>query len=253
MHSNKAIDSLYESKSDFEIAVELAPRLGIPNYSDKTEDEWLREFVAGAKDTATEIPDYDKFKREGIHRVHLPEPIVGFKKQIEDPKNNPFPTPSGKIEIYSQRLADLNNPKCPPIPRYIETWEGPEDPVAERYPLQLITPHPRRRAHSIFHNVPWLRELEPHAVWINSAEAAARGIRHGDKVRVFNDRGQMIIPAKVTERIMPGVVSITEGAWYDPDEKGIDRGGCPNVLSRDEHSPGGAFASNTALVQVEKA
>ncbi|TET79495.1 dimethyl sulfoxide reductase subunit A, partial [candidate division TA06 bacterium] len=97
-----------------------------------------------------------------------------------------------------------------------------------------------------------LRELQTQAVWISSADAQDRGIRDGDMVRVFNSRGEMIIPVRVTERIMPGVVDIPEGAWYDPDENGVDRGGCCNVLTKDEHSPGGAFVSNTTLVQVEK-
>jgi len=87
---------------------------------------------------------------------------------------------------------------------------------------------------------------------MNSADAEARGIKDGDMVRVFNDRGEMVIPARVTERIMPGVVDIPQGAWYDPDEHGFDRGGCANILTKDVISPGGAFSSNTALVQVKK-
>jgi anaerobic dimethyl sulfoxide reductase subunit A len=71
-------------------------------------------------------------------------------------------------------------------------------------------------------------------------------------VRVFNDRGEMVIPASVTGRIMPGVVDIPQGAWYDPDENGVDRGGCANILTKDIASPGGAFPSNTCLIQVEK-
>ncbi|GAI76147.1 unnamed protein product, partial [marine sediment metagenome] len=90
-------------------------------------------------------------------------------------------------------------------------------------------------------------------VTINPADALPRDIADGDKVRVFNDRGEMIIPARVTRRIMPGVVDVPEGAWYDPDENGVDRGGCANVLTRDDSSPGGALPINTALVQVEKA
>ena len=90
-------------------------------------------------------------------------------------------------------------------------------------------------------------------MWLNPVDAEARGITDGDEVMVFNDRGTMIIPAWVTKRIMPGVVNIYEGAWYDADEKGIDRGGCANVLTRDGYSPGGAFPVNTALVQVRKA
>jgi anaerobic dimethyl sulfoxide reductase subunit A len=251
IYMNKAIDSLYESKSDFEICAELAPRLGVADYSDKTEDEWLREIVNTSFFMV--IPDYGAFKKKGVHKVELHEPEISFKKQIEDPANNPFPTHSGKIEIFSQRLADLNVPNLPPIPKYIETWEGRNDCLANKYPLQLITAHCKRRVHSQLDNIPWLKELEPQTVWINSSDAQIRGVGDGGLVRVFNDRGAVIIPAKVTERIMPGVVSITEGAWYRPDEAGVDWGGCANVLTRDESSPGGAFPSNSSLVQVEKA
>jgi len=101
-------------------------------------------------------------------------------------------------------------------------------------------------------NMPWLNSLEPHVIWINSTDAEARGLINGENVLVFNDRGKISITVKVTERIMPGVVSLGQGAWYHPDKKGIDKGGCANVLLKDEHSPAGAFCSNTCLVEIEK-
>ncbi len=246
-YMHKVIEPLYESKSHLEIATELATRLGISDYSDKTEDEWLREIIRGSY-----VPDYDVLKARGFYKVELPEPHVAFKEEIEGPANHPFPTPSGKIEIYSQQLADMNHPKLPPIPKYIETWESRNDPLAEKYPLQLITTHFRRRAHTQFENIPWLRELQTQAMSISPIDARARDINDGDKVRVFNDRGQTVITARVTERIVPGAVDIPEGAWFDLDERGVDRGGSANILTRDEPSPGGAIATNTCLVQVEK-
>jgi len=228
---NKVIEPLYESKSPLEICQGLATRLGISIYSEKTEDEWLREIVKGSY-----VPDYDAFKKKAIYRI----------------KNNPFPTPSGKIEIYSQRLADMNKPELPPIPKYIEPWESRNDPLTAKYPLQVITTHFKRRAHSQFESVVWLRELVTQAISMNPIDAKARGISNGDEVRVFNDRGEIILPAVVTERVMPGVVDLPQGAWYSPDERGVDRGGCANVLTKDTRSPGGAFCYNTGLVQVQK-
>jgi anaerobic dimethyl sulfoxide reductase subunit A len=98
-----------------------------------------------------------------------------------------------------------------------------------------------------------MREVDPHAVWINTIDAKDRGIEDGDLVDVYNDRGRIRIPAKVTERIMPGVVNVSEGAWYDPDDQGVDHGGCANVLTNDDHSPGGAVHVNSSLVQAELA
>ena len=246
-YMKKVIEPLYECKSQFEIVTELANRLGVSVFGEKTEDEWLMEMVKGSY-----VPDYDTFKEKGTYRIPLSEPQVAFKKQIEDPKNNPFPTPTGKIEIYSQRLADMNNPEIPPIPKYIKAWEGRKDPLAKKYPLQLINTHFKRRAHSQFENVPWLRELLPQALIMNSSDAKSRGISSGDEVRVFNYRGEVVIPAMVTERIMPGVVDLPQGAWYRPDKNGIDRGGCANVLTKAARSPGGATVHNTGLVQVKK-
>jgi len=248
IYLNKAIDSLYESKTDLEICRELSKRLGVPEaFGDESEDELLRAIAAARDD----IPDYDAMKRDGVLKIKIPEPIVSFKPQIEDPENNPFPTLSGKIEIYCEHLAEMNDPMIPPIPKYISPPENYDDHLTTRYPLQLITPHPKRGTHSSLDRVPWLRELETQAIWINPTDAEYRGIRDGDSALIFNDRGKMLIPARVTRRIMPGVVCLYEGSWYEPDEEGIDRGGCANVLTNDGRSPGGAVTTNTALVQVE--
>ena len=248
LYSNKAIEPLYESKDDLDIFTELATKVGISGYNDKTEDEWLR-FIAAKHG----INDYDTFKANGFYRLGRPEPYVAFQKEIKDPDHHPFPTPSGKIEIFSQQMADYGHlDVLPPIPKYSENWEGLNDPKREKYPLQLITLHSRKRVNSQFDNVQWFNQLESHAVWINPIDAKDRKITHLDRVKVFNDRGGLTIQAKVTDRIMPGVVSIYQGKWYDPDPKGLDHGGCANILTRGEHSPGGAFCSNTALVEIER-
>ncbi|MFH1123032.1 MAG: molybdopterin-dependent oxidoreductase [Pseudomonadota bacterium] len=243
----KIIEPLGACKAQNEIAKELAKRLGIADYDTRDGEEHLKEVAE-----RLHIPDYEKFKEKGVHWIERTEPYVALKAQIEDPENNPFPTPSGKIEIYSQQIADMNNPLLPPIPQYIEPWESITDPLADKYPIQLVTKHAKRRANAQFDTVPWLKERIPQAITMNASDARARGIHDGDMVRVFNDRGETMIPAQLTERIMPGVAILPAGAWYAPDEKGIDRGGSANVLTRDEPSPGGAFPYNTALIQIEK-
>jgi len=174
------------------------------------------------------------------------------KKGTDGSKQPQIRTPSGKVELSSGIAEKMNHPQIPAVPKYIETWESLNDTLAGKYTLQLISPHFKRRAHSQFDNLPWLRELQAQAISINSRDAEARGIKDEDMVRVFNDRGEVRIPAKVTERIMPGVVALPQGAWYSPDENGIDHGGSANVLTRSITSPGGAFPSHTALVQIEK-
>lgn len=244
---NKIIDPLGESKPHNEIAKALAARLEIEDYDDENEENRLKTIAMIAQ-----IPHYEQFKKKGVHWIRHQEPHVAFRKQITDPEGDPFPTPSGKIEIYSEGIAKLNNPLIPPIPKYIEPWEGPRDPLARKYPLQLLTNHFKRRSNAQFETFPWLRELARQTLIVNPRDAEPRGIRDGDLVRVRNDRGETVVPVWVTERIMPGVVILPEGAWYTPDEKGIDRAGSANILTKDEPSPAGSFAYNSALVEVER-
>jgi anaerobic dimethyl sulfoxide reductase subunit A len=248
--ANKVIEPVEESKSHLDIARELAEHMGIDYGDEQTEDQLIERNIA-----ESEIPDdYEAYRKRGKYVLPHSEPYISFKKEIEDPDNNPFPTPSGKIEIYSQKWAERNDPEIPVVPKYLETWESRNDPLAEKYPLQLITTHFKRRTHGQYETIPWLRELEEQAMLINTADAEARGIINGEKVRVFNDRGEIVIKANVTERIIPGVVDVPQGAWFNPGEQEMDRKttGNPNFLTKNQPSPMGAFTFNTSLVEVEK-
>jgi anaerobic dimethyl sulfoxide reductase subunit A len=248
IYLNKAVDSLGETKSDLEICRDLAPRIGVsPDFFNQSDEAILRMFVSRRKD----IDDFDLMKSRGVLKIRLSEPIVAFKDQIADPQHHPFPTLSGKIEINCDHLAEMNNPRIPPIPQYLGHNEHYDTPLAGKYPLQLLTTHSKIRTHSTLEQVPWLKELEGQGAWINPLDALSRNIKNGDRIDIFNDRGRIRTFAYVTERIMPGVVNLCEGAWYNPDEEGVDLGGCANTLTCDEPSPGGAQPMNSALVQVE--
>jgi anaerobic dimethyl sulfoxide reductase subunit A len=241
----QAIEPVGECRNDLDICTALAGRLGIAGYNDKTEEQWLRELTCDA------IDDFDAFREQGVARLPAPEDAVAFAREIRDPERHPFSTPSGRIEIYSTRLAADPDPyglgSIPPIP----TWLP--DAIDTRHPLRLLTPKSRARTHSIHDNQPILARADRDDVWIHPGDAVARGIRDGHRVRVFNERGATVLPACVTDRIAPGVVSIREGAWFTPDAGGQDTRGCANVLVADRASAAGASAFNSCFVEVAAA
>ena len=178
----------------------------------------------------------------------------------EDPAKNPLKTPSGKIEIYSERLAKIASewelPKgdvISALPKFCRTWEMPGDPLQKKYPLQCFGYHGHGRTHSTYHNVPWLREVQPDELLMNPIDARTRSLKTGDKVAVFNDRGRVELPVHVTPRIIPGVVAFPQGGWFTPDAKGTDKGPSINTLTSLKKSPlAKANPQHTNLVEVKK-
>lgn len=242
IYMRQAIAPVDECRNDLAIFTELARRVGIEGYNDKTEEDWLRSLTGRAVD------DFEHFAAQGVARFAPPEDAVAFARQIRDPDAHPFATPSGKIEIYSSVLAGNPDPyglgTIPPVP----TWIEPErDPA---YPLRLCTPKSRARTHSIHGNQPGLARVDPDTVWLHPDDAAARGIADGRIVRVFSRYGATRLPAEVTDRVARGVVAIKEGAWFTPDADGTDTGGCANVLTADVASPCGATTYNSNWVEV---
>ncbi len=290
---HKCIEPLGESKSDYQIFWDLAKRLGLsaPFSEGMSELDWCKRLF-----DATDLPDHiswkDFFKKGYFVIAPPPENLrdpVSFRWFAEDrPKDTPelaplpadyteqfgqgLQTQSGKLEFECSSLKrfDPQDPERPTISKYIPAWEGHHTTALyEKYPLQLISPHPRFSFHtmgdgkdSIVNDVKDHRVLiDGYYYWIvriNSQDAVDRGIGHNDLVKVFNDRGAVVCAAQVTERIPPGSAHAYESAAdYDPiGEPGEspDRGGCINILtpSRTIIKKSHGIACNSCLVQIEK-
>ncbi|MCG8642764.1 MAG: molybdopterin-dependent oxidoreductase [Desulfobacterales bacterium] len=288
---HKCIEPLGESKSDYQIFLELAQRLdlGAPFSEGSTELEWCRRLF-----DASDLPkviSWKSFIKKGYYVVPPPDEALkapvsyrwfaeGRKKDVPEPAPLPadytskwrfgLQTQSGKLEFESSSLKRFapDDPERPPIPKYIPSWEGYNSvELKKKYPLQLISPHPRYSFHTMFDAKDgFMNDVRDHRVWIgghyywiiriNADDAQSRGIGHHDLVEVFNDRGAVICAAVPTQRILPGVVHSCEGsARYEPlGEPGNspDRGGCINLLTPDRNiiKRSHSSAYNSCLVQV---
>ena len=313
-YTEKVIDPMFESKSDFDIFMELSNRMGVHDkyiagpggsYATlPTEDDWLHAFY----DLTSTLPNYlsyDDFKKKKVYYFQPPSDWHSYfpngwnwKAFWQNPKGG-LPsgshTESGLIEIYSQstiKVAAMGqsgyylardpkmtdpmtqkyespnpgpDPLAPGLPTYIPNPEGPGTPTGQKYPLAIQTNHPKFHYHSSYQNVLWLMNewkmningylYSP--ILMNSSDAAARGIKKGDLVRVFNDRGQVLAWANVSERIMPGVTCLTYGEWSDyvtpGDPSSLDKSGNANALcSAGFISPYDTWCMMEGVAQVEK-
>ncbi|MGW8321043.1 MAG: molybdopterin-containing oxidoreductase family protein, partial [Thermodesulfobacteriota bacterium] len=221
LYSSQAIEPYGESRNDIDIFTELAVRLGIQGFNDLTEEDWLKKLTSNAG-----IGDWEAFKRHGAFRYELDKPYVAFQEQVEDPENHPFATSTGKIEIHSPSIESLGRPEVPPIPKYVAPRQNAdEDP----YPLHLVTGHSKKSSNSMFHRLPWIREVEAQELWINSMDAEARDIKNGDRVKVTSQVGATLLPARVTERIVPGTVNVDQGIEFELGPNDVEQRGCANA------------------------
>ncbi len=254
-----------ERKTLYWMLSRLSERLGIADSftEGRTEEEWRRAIFEDARELDPALPSYEEMLKMGVYRRSNPDRLhIAFNDFRNDPKNHPLDTPSGRIEIYSDKIlkdtAHFNlksGEVISAIPAYAPPYFEPGAKDCEKYPLMLIGFHHRSRAHSSYGCLDVIKERARHQVWIHPLDAAARGITDGDRVEVSSLYGTLYIEAKVTERIMPGITAMGEGAWHDADMDGnrVDRGGCINTLTSSRATPlakGNPQHSN--YVQVSK-
>ncbi|KFA98892.1 DmsA/YnfE/YnfF family dimethyl sulfoxide reductase [Vibrio sp. ER1A] len=262
--ADKAIEPQFEARSIYQICSDLAERMGVgqPFTEGRDQEGWLRHLYAETLKLDPTLPDFETVRQQGIVKRSDPNGhYVAYQAFRADPVNNPLNTPSGKVEIYSEELARIaaewelpEGDVIHPLPIYVSTSEGWDSPKRDKYPLQLTGFHFKARCHSTYGNVDVLKQAAQQEMWINPVDAERRGINNGDRIKIFNDRGEVRINAKVTPRMMPGVVALGEGAWYAPDGNKVDHNGSINVLTSQHPSPlAKGNPQHTNLVEVQLA
>jgi biotin/methionine sulfoxide reductase len=266
MAMKRAIPPQGEARDDFSIFAALSERLGAHAAFTEGRDEgqWLRhmwdEFRTRAR--SNEVPDFERFWEAGFFEIPQRDPEhVLFAEFRADPERHPLHTPSGRIELYSERIAGFGYDDCPPHPAWIEPAEWLGAPEAADFPLHLVSSQPRYKLHSQMDDGPVsaLGKVDGReAIHIHPTDARLRGIAEGDAVRVFNDRGACYAGAVLSDAVTPGVVRLSCGAWYDPEHAG-DGAACAhgnaNLLTRDKGTSrlGQGPTSATTLVEIERA
>jgi trimethylamine-N-oxide reductase (cytochrome c) len=270
------IDPIGESLNDFDVVAKIAEKLGLQEeYTlGSTHEEKRRlSFHASGVD---QLISYEKLQEKQYYVVpcdpNVKDVPPGLSEFCKDPKNNPLTTPTGLLEYSSSALEKHfpDDPERPPVAKWVEKGESHDERLsserARKYPLLCMSNHPRWRMHAQGDDITWTRELptmkikghdgylyEP--VWINTQEAEARGIKHGDIVKVYNERGIVLGGAFVTERLMPRVAYMDHGSRWDPIIPGrLDRGGAINTITphRITSKKATGMVVSGFLVEVEK-
>ncbi len=276
-HSNKGIiamkqivEPMFEAKDDFDIFRDLCRRYGREDAftGGKTKMEWIEEIYNGARlqgrGIGVRMPNFIKFWNEEEF-ISFPEGSEWVRHEAfrKEPDLEPLGTATGLIEIYCKTIADMNYDDCQGHPMWFEKAERSHGgPKSKQFPLHLQSCHPNKRLHSQLCSSDEYRATytvqgrEP--CYISSADALARGIKSGDVVRVFNDRGQILAGAVITDDYKTGVCRVAEGAWYSPlnggEEGSLCTYGDPNVLTMDLATSqlAQSNSAHTALVEIEK-
>jgi anaerobic selenocysteine-containing dehydrogenase len=232
----KVMDPPGEVRPESEIYWELARRLGI-------DEALLKGAIPAPGDDSVEafleekLAPFDQLSLERLAKG----PVLAPGTEEVAFGDLRFPTPSGKIELYSEEAAERWG--LDPLPLYREA----EESRSKRYPLYFMTPNTKDRIHSQFNNLKLIRQFsrEP-LLHIGPEDARERWIKQGDRVRVFNDRGRLDLKAYIDLSLKRGCVVVTNGWW-------IRDGGAVNLLSAARETDmgfGAAFHDN--MVDVEK-
>ncbi|MBC8409936.1 MAG: molybdopterin-dependent oxidoreductase [Rhodobacteraceae bacterium] len=261
--NKKAMKSYKNSKTDFEIFSGLSKKLGfLESFTeDRSELDWIKFIWNNSSKTNQKnisFPSFEEFWEKGYFELPAPKiEKIMFNDFRKDPINFPLNTPSGKIEISSKTISDFQLSDCFSHPYWFEPYEWLGN--IDEYPLHLISNQPTHRLHGQLDNAAnsqnsKINGKEP--VMINSSDALERDIQDGDIVMLFNKRGRVLAGANISDSVMPGVVVLSTGAWFDPDYAlNLERHGNPNVLTKDvgTSSLSQGPTCHTTLVQVKKA
>ncbi|MEU2123609.1 molybdopterin-dependent oxidoreductase [Nocardia niwae] len=255
-----------EARDDYSIFAETADRLGVgAEFTEgRSAAQWLRYLYESWRVEQSraghQLPDFDAFWSGEALELPVPDPEQVLAADFRaDPDRYPLGTPSGKIEIFSATIEGFGYADCPPHPVWLEPEEWLGGAAAARFPLQLVANQPRTKLHSQLDVGAYSRSVkisgrEP--IRVHPSDADLRGLRAGEIVRVFNDRGSCLAGLVVDEGVRPGVAQLSTGAWYDPDpaDPAFCRHGNPNVLIADRPSStlSQGCAGQLTLVDIER-
>jgi len=264
---SKLIEPYGKAKNDFEIFAGIARKMGVEEKftEGRNQEEWQKWIYTQTYERAAaadiKMPSYEKFRENKWFKIQDPsEPTLMLKDFRKDPLKNSLTTPSGKIEIFSQTVANFNYEDCPGHPVWIEPceWLGQKN---KKYPIHLISNQPKNKLHSQMDHGNYsksfkIQNREP--VEINPIDAENRGLKNGDIVKLFNDRGACLAGVIIQKKVMPGVAQISTGAWYDPQYptklNSICKHGNPNILTRDKGTSklGQGPIAHSCLIEIER-
>ena len=263
-HMPKLIEPVGESKNDYTIFSELSQKLGFHKEftEGKNDDEWIEylynEFQVFMEKSGTQCPSLDVLK----DKSWITLPVAGkefaskpFQEFRKNPEESPLQTPSGKIEIFSEKIDSFGYSECPGHPIWIEPDEWLGSNLTENFPYHLVSPQPNDKLHSQLEcAIADIPNERPTPIMINQEDAKELNVKSGNIIRIYNMRGSCLARAQISDEIKKGVMSLPTGAWFDTDEEGIEQQGNPNALTFDKGTSrlGQGPSAHTTLVNIVK-